>query len=57
MLFFLTFYLLKNPEKKYHGFHMNIKQHNSFQLGMHDIIGTLSESADKGLKCKLFVIK
>jgi len=26
MLFFLTFYLSKNPEKTYHIFHKNIKQ-------------------------------
>ncbi len=32
MLFFWTFmnYLLINPEKKFHSFQQNIKQHNCF---------------------------
>jgi len=27
-VFFLSFYLSKNPEKQYHGFHNNIKRYN-----------------------------
>ncbi len=32
VLFFWAFYLSKNPEKMYHSFHKNIKQHNFFHI-------------------------
>ncbi len=32
MLFILTFYLSKNAEKMYHGFHKKFRQHNFIQF-------------------------
>ncbi len=36
MRFFWTFYSSKNPEKKYHGLHQNMTQHNCFEWFLKD---------------------
>ncbi len=50
--FFLTFYSLKNPDKMYHGFHKNIKQHIHFATVSHNITFYCIFIGKKGSLCE-----
>ncbi len=50
--FFLTFYSLKNPDKMYHGFHKNIKQHNHFATVSYNITFYCIFIGKKGSLCE-----